>query len=120
MSFLPPSTGFSSTPNLCEESRLGNTLVVSIIFVLTDEQAVPCLDVGQTVKEPRLPYPEKEKPLTLGLKYRWRVKPLKGDDDSADPIVDSKFLILTKYEIGLLANLKAHHLAAMPVLYRLA
>jgi hypothetical protein len=58
------------------------------------------------VKETRLSYPEKEKPLELGRKYQWRVIPLKGDDASADPIVDSKFLVLTKYEIDLLANLK--------------
>jgi hypothetical protein len=58
------------------------------------------------IKETRLPYPEKEKALELGKKYRWRVTPLKGDDASADPIVESKFLVLTKYEIGLLSNLK--------------
>jgi hypothetical protein len=59
-----------------------------------------------TVKETRLSYPEKEKPLELGRKYQWHVIPLKGDDASADPIVDSKFLVLTKYEIDLLSNLK--------------
>jgi hypothetical protein len=59
-----------------------------------------------TVKDARLSYPEKEKSLQLGLKYRWRVTPLKGEDTSADPIVDSKFLVLTKYEIGLMSNLK--------------
>jgi tetratricopeptide (TPR) repeat protein len=58
------------------------------------------------VKETRLAYPEKEKPLQFGLKYRWRVTPLKGDDASADPIVESKFLVLTKLEIKLLANIK--------------
>ncbi len=59
-----------------------------------------------TVKETRLTYPKKEKPLKFGLKYRWRVTPLKGQDASADPIVDSKFLVLTKYEITLMFNLK--------------
>ena len=32
--------------------------------------------------------------------------PLKGEDASAEPIVESKFLVLTKYEITLLSNLK--------------
>jgi hypothetical protein len=59
-----------------------------------------------TLKETRLSYPEKEKPLELGRKYQWRVIPLKGEDASADPIVDSKFLVLTKIEIDLLSNLK--------------
>lgn len=59
-----------------------------------------------TVKETRLTYPEKQKPLEFGKLYRWRVTPLKGEDASADPIVESKFLVLTKSEIALLSNLK--------------
>jgi hypothetical protein len=59
-----------------------------------------------TVKEPRLPYPEDKKPLEFGRKYQWRVIPLKGEDASADPIVDSKFLVLTESEITLLSKLK--------------
>ena len=59
-----------------------------------------------TAKEARLSFPDQEKPLEFSLKYRWRVTPLKGEDASADPIVDSYFLILTEDEIKPLDNLK--------------
>ena len=58
------------------------------------------------VKENRLAYPEQHKPLEFGRRYQWRVIPLKGEDASADPIVASKFLVLTKTEIDLMSNLK--------------
>jgi hypothetical protein len=58
------------------------------------------------VKENRLTYPEKEKPLQQGRKYHWRVTALVGAGASAVPIVRSHFLVLTKDEIELLADLK--------------
>jgi hypothetical protein len=59
-----------------------------------------------TSPEPRLSYPAKEKPLQRGLLYRWRVTPLKGQEAAGEPIVDSKFLVLTGAEIKRLAALK--------------
>jgi tetratricopeptide (TPR) repeat protein len=57
-------------------------------------------------KEAHLPYPDGKSGLQLGNLYRWRVTPLKGDDASAEPIVESKFLVLTKGEIKLLSEIK--------------
>jgi hypothetical protein len=56
----------------------------------------------KTTKTPRLLYPENEKPLQLGLLYRWRVSPVIGED-RGEPIVASKFTVLTKGEVEALA-----------------
>jgi hypothetical protein len=57
-------------------------------------------------KEPRVPYPEKEKPLVAGRKYRWRVYAFKGEDKE-EVVVSSKFSTLTKEEAEALAGMKA-------------
>lgn len=56
-------------------------------------------------KEPHLAYPEKEKPLTFGLKYRWRVSSVLSEDKE-ERLVESKFLIATEGEVKELARLK--------------
>jgi tetratricopeptide (TPR) repeat protein len=43
-------------------------------------------------KEPRLPYPEEEKVLTPGLKYRWRVAALLGEGKE-ERLLESKFFV---------------------------
>jgi len=59
-----------------------------------------------TTKETQLTYPEKQKSLQLGLLYRWRVSPTMGENQG-EPIVVSKFALLTKGEIEALSGLKA-------------
>jgi tetratricopeptide (TPR) repeat protein len=56
-----------------------------------------------TVKEPRLPYPDKPA-LRQGAKYLWRVSALLGEDKTK-ALVDSKFQVGTKGEINALAPL---------------
>jgi hypothetical protein len=58
-----------------------------------------------TTKEPRLAYPEKQKPLRQGVKYLWRVSARMGEDKETE-IVDSKFSVVTKAEAEVLAKLK--------------
>ena len=58
-----------------------------------------------TTKETRLAFPEKEKPLTLGLRYHWKVIPLKGEE-RGEPVVFSKFSVLTKSELKVLEGVK--------------
>lgn len=67
-----------------------------------------------TVKETKVEYPKKEKPLEFGRKYQWKVIPLKGEDASAEPIVDSKFLTLTKIEIDMLSHVKPLAISKQP------
>jgi hypothetical protein len=58
-----------------------------------------------TTKAPHLAYPEKEKPLDTGKRYRWRVRPLHGEE-AGEPIVQSQFQVLTEEEIQDLAEVK--------------
>lgn len=57
------------------------------------------------VKSTKLAYPEKEKPLAAGLRYHWKVYPVKGDD-RGEAIVSSKFFVLTKSERQILDGVK--------------
>jgi hypothetical protein len=63
------------------------------------------LILTDTAKEPRLAYPEKQKPLRQGVKYLWRVSARMGEEKETE-IVDSKFSIVTKAEAEALAKLK--------------
>jgi hypothetical protein len=56
-------------------------------------------------KEPRVAYPEMEKPLVASRKYRWRVYAVKGEDKEV--VVSSKFSTLTEEEATALAGMKA-------------
>jgi hypothetical protein len=56
-------------------------------------------------KKPRLAYPEKEKPLDRGLKYRWQVL-ARTEDGKDEKVVDSIFLVATKGEVAELEKLK--------------
>jgi hypothetical protein len=57
-------------------------------------------------KEPRLDYAAKEKPLRPGLKYRWRVAALLGDEKEERVVDNSKFLVATKREMEALAKVR--------------
>jgi tetratricopeptide (TPR) repeat protein len=56
-------------------------------------------------QETRLPYPEEEKVLKCGLKYRWRVI-AQFSEDKEESIVSSKFFVLSEDQITDLARLK--------------
>jgi hypothetical protein len=56
-------------------------------------------------KETRLPYPEEEKVLTPGLKYRWRVLAQRGNDREEE-VVDSKFFVASTGQMADLARVK--------------
>lgn len=57
------------------------------------------------VKSTKLAYPEKEKPLAAGLRYHWKIYPVKGDE-RGEPIISSKFFVLTKSERQILEGAK--------------
>jgi hypothetical protein len=57
-------------------------------------------------KEPRLPYPEKHKPLAGGLGYRWRVTALLAEDKEEPAVRGGKFFVLSPDEVEELAAVK--------------
>jgi tetratricopeptide (TPR) repeat protein len=60
----------------------------------------------QMTKEPRLPYPEKEKPLAAGVKYRWRVTAVRDGDVEQPVVAEGKFFTPTEEESAELARIK--------------
>ena len=57
-------------------------------------------------KEPRLPYPEKQKPLGGGLGYRWRVTALLGEDEERPAVRGGRFFVLSAEDVAELAAVK--------------